>query len=294
MKSLRPAIVIVPFVLAASLSHFTEPVQPVKLVWGNTHAVLFPDSSSGTLLWIQRRYSGMELPPGRGLGFATFFDPDSLGAWIPYARGFVARPLADDDTAATRVSPAAASTQGEIMYFARRKIGGRWTAERFLAFRTRYQSAAQYIALSDEQARVFLDSLAAVVLRTPLLSALAMSEQAYYRSHAADTLECPAMDIGNSRWPRYPETARTAGLEGDVWTSYVVTATGRVQENSLQIFFSDDLQFSRAVRASLPFLRFEPSQRDGKPVEVRVLQQFTFRLLRSGPPPLRRIADRCL
>ena len=93
---------------------------------------------------------------------------------------------------------------------------------------------------------------------------------------------------------RYPEQARANNREGDVWASYLVTAAGRARENSLRVYFSDDALFSRAVREALPHFRFDAARKDGRPSEIRVLQQFTFRLFRGGIPPSRDPVDeRC-
>ena len=77
-----------------------------------------------------------------------------------------------------------------------------------------------------------------------------------------------------SATPQYPETLRSAGIEGEVDAQFVVDTTGRAM--SLEIKKSTNDLFAAAVRAALPRMRFYPAEIGGKKVRQLVQQPFTF------------------
>lgn len=80
--------------------------------------------------------------------------------------------------------------------------------------------------------------------------------------------------------PRYPETLRSARIEGSVLAEFVVDTSGHVELTTVRIIDSDHALFTDAVRAALPRLRFAPAEADGRRVRQWVRLPFEFRLER--------------
>lgn len=77
--------------------------------------------------------------------------------------------------------------------------------------------------------------------------------------------------------PLYPAAARQSGLEGQVVLQFVVTAEGTVTDISV-VRSEPGTLFVSAARAAVERWRFEPAQRGGVPVAVRVEIPVTFTL----------------
>ena len=78
--------------------------------------------------------------------------------------------------------------------------------------------------------------------------------------------------------PRYPETLRRAGVEGDVVVKFVVDTTGRVDMRSVEVVSATHEAFTLAVRASLGHLRFHPSTVGERKVSALAVMPFRFTL----------------
>src|SRR5262245_43762275 len=93
-------------------------------------------------------------------------------SWIPRARAFLGLPTPGVDTSHVAVSMTLTSIGGsQTILFARRRTDSGWTRDRYMIVRARADEASQTINLSRQVAEEFLDPLAAVVLRTPVLPA---------------------------------------------------------------------------------------------------------------------------
>src|SRR5215510_9753963 len=113
-----------------------------------------------------------ERRPAPSVHFAAFVDPDSAKAWIPRTRAFLGLPTPQVDTSHVAVSMTLTSIGGsQTLLFARRRTDSGWTRDRYLIVRARADEPSQTINLSRQVAEQFLDSLTAVVLRTPLFTA---------------------------------------------------------------------------------------------------------------------------
>lgn len=77
--------------------------------------------------------------------------------------------------------------------------------------------------------------------------------------------------------PIYPLSARQSGIEGQVDLEFVVTREGRVTEIRVIESRPGNI-FVGAARAAVERWRFEPAQRGGEPVAVRVQVPLQFRL----------------
>jgi protein TonB len=78
--------------------------------------------------------------------------------------------------------------------------------------------------------------------------------------------------------PRYPESLRRAGIEGDVVVKFVVDTTGRVDLRSVEIVSSTHDAFTLAVRESLGRLRFQPSVVGERKMNSLAVMPFRFTL----------------
>lgn len=81
--------------------------------------------------------------------------------------------------------------------------------------------------------------------------------------------------------PEYPPTLLAKGVEGAVLASFIVDATGRVEERSFLAIESTDPAFTRAVRDALARMKFRPARRGADAVPQLVEQRFSFRVRRA-------------
>ena len=80
--------------------------------------------------------------------------------------------------------------------------------------------------------------------------------------------------------PRYPNSLRAAGVEGQVTALFVVSETGQVESATVRFTRSDDPLFEKAVREALAEMRFIPAEIGGKKVRQLVQMPFVFTLTR--------------
>lgn len=86
--------------------------------------------------------------------------------------------------------------------------------------------------------------------------------------------------VPGSSPPRYPESLRVAGVEGQVIAVFVVDEQGRAEAESVRFLHSDNELFEREVRATLRAMRFIPAEAGGKKVRQLVQMPFVFELSR--------------
>ena len=79
---------------------------------------------------------------------------------------------------------------------------------------------------------------------------------------------------------KYPETLRSAQVEGEVLAQFVVDATGSIEPGSFKVLKSSHDLFTQAVRDALPAMKFTPAEVGGEKVRQLVQQPFTFGLSR--------------
>ena len=96
-----------------------------------------------------------------------------------------------------------------------------------------------------------------------------------------ETVDRVVVMLPGSAAPRYPESLRAAGIEGEVMAQFVVDTTGRVDVTTLRILQSSHAQFDDAIRSALPRLRFVPAEARGRKVRQLVQQPFRFGLDRQ-------------
>lgn len=80
--------------------------------------------------------------------------------------------------------------------------------------------------------------------------------------------------------PRYPNSLRAAGIEGQVTALFVVSETGRVEPSTVRFTRSDNGLFEDSVREALEQMRFIPAEVGGRKVRQLVQMPFVFTLTR--------------
>lgn len=80
--------------------------------------------------------------------------------------------------------------------------------------------------------------------------------------------------------PRYPESLRSAHLEGWVTVQFIVDVAGRAEPGSIQILSATHPLFADAVREALREARYRPAEAGGRRVRQLVEQRFEFALRR--------------
>lgn len=97
------------------------------------------------------------------------------------------------------------------------------------------------------------------------------------RTYFEFQVEQPVQALGGTS-PRYPESLRSSGEEGEVLAEFVVNENGRVELSTFKILKSSNPQFSAAVKQALSAMRFRPAKIGGRSVAQVVQQPFQFKL----------------
>jgi TonB family protein len=96
----------------------------------------------------------------------------------------------------------------------------------------------------------------------------------------------------DSAAPPYPETMLRRRIEGLVLVQYVVDSTGRADTSTFRVLSATHPDFVKAVKTTLPKMRFRPAMMNGKRVAQLVQQPFAFKIVdtaavvRGTKPPL--------
>ena len=78
--------------------------------------------------------------------------------------------------------------------------------------------------------------------------------------------------------PRYPESLRSAGIDGRVVIQFVVDTLGAIEPASVKVILSSHDLFTRSVETVLPRYRFVPSEVNGRRVRALAQMPFEFHL----------------
>ncbi len=95
-------------------------------------------------------------------------------------------------------------------------------------------------------------------------------------------VEKQAQQVAGTGRVRYPDALRSASVQGEVLAQFVVDATGAIEPGTFKVLQSNHGDFTAAVEAALPNMRFSPAEVGGVRVRQLVQQPFTFSL--GGPP----------
>ena len=88
----------------------------------------------------------------------------------------------------------------------------------------------------------------------------------------------PASLIPGTQGPRYPDVLRAAGVTGEVRAQFVVATNGFADMSTFKVLTKTDDRFEKAVRNSLPHMRFDAAEIAGTKVKQLVQQTFEFNL----------------
>lgn len=94
----------------------------------------------------------------------------------------------------------------------------------------------------------------------------------------ADVVDVQVAPYAGAPAPRYPESLRAAGVEGDVTLEFVVDTAGRVERGSVRTISSTAGAFVVSVSEALNATRYHPALVGGRRVRQLVRQQFVFSL----------------
>ena len=93
----------------------------------------------------------------------------------------------------------------------------------------------------------------------------------------------------NSAAPSYPESMLKRRIEGSVIVQYVVDTLGHADTLTFRVIAATHADFARAVKNTLPYMRFRPAVMANRHVPQLVQQPFSFRIqdttsVRIKPP----------
>jgi protein TonB len=91
-------------------------------------------------------------------------------------------------------------------------------------------------------------------------------------------VEVPVEAIPSTIQPKYPESLRASGVQGQVVAQFVVNENGRVEPGTFKVLSSDNPAFTHAVREELSSMRFKPARIGSQTVSQFVQQPFVFKL----------------
>jgi len=97
---------------------------------------------------------------------------------------------------------------------------------------------------------------------------------------SAEQVERQVSLRNGARAPRYPNSLRASGIEGEVIALFVVSEAGRVEPASVRFVRSDHVLFEAAVREALDGMRFNAAEVGGGRVRQLVQMPFVFTLTR--------------
>jgi TonB family protein len=86
----------------------------------------------------------------------------------------------------------------------------------------------------------------------------------------------PAAVAPGSPAPTYPPALWSAGIAGKVLVEVLVDSSGRADLATVDVLYSDNPQFTRAVRAALPKMQFLPAVVGGQPQAQLLRLPFVF------------------
>jgi TonB family protein len=86
----------------------------------------------------------------------------------------------------------------------------------------------------------------------------------------------PVVLAPGSPAPAYPPSLWSAGIAGKVLVELLVDSSGRADLTTVDVLYSDNPQFTRAVREALPKMQFIPAIVGGQPQSQLLRLPFVF------------------
>jgi len=90
------------------------------------------------------------------------------------------------------------------------------------------------------------------------------------------TVDRPAMFAAGSAQPRYPESLRTAGVEGEVVIMVVIDQEGKAEPSTVKVLQSTNELFTTSVKNAIPNMKFTPATVGGHAVKQLLRLPFVF------------------
>ena len=91
----------------------------------------------------------------------------------------------------------------------------------------------------------------------------------------------------NSAAPAYPESMLRRRIEGSVVVQYVVDTLGHADTLTFRVISATHADFARAVKNTLPFMRFRPAVMANRHVPQLVQQPFSFKIQDTTVAPIK-------
>ncbi len=86
------------------------------------------------------------------------------------------------------------------------------------------------------------------------------------------------MPLPGARAPRYPDSLRAAGVEGEVLVQFVVNADGTPDLSSFKVLRATHPDFVIAVKEALPGTAWSAARVKGRAVRQLIQQPYSFSL----------------
>lgn len=96
------------------------------------------------------------------------------------------------------------------------------------------------------------------------------------RTYFEFQVDKPAVPKPDNPRPEYPETLRSAGVEGMVLAQFTVDTTGQPEVTTFKVLKTTHPLFALAVRNALPKMKFDPAELDGRKVKQLVQMPFKY------------------
>lgn len=91
----------------------------------------------------------------------------------------------------------------------------------------------------------------------------------------------PVRQLPGGMAPRYPDSLRAAGVQGEVLAQFIVNPDGKADLATWKVLKASHEQFANAVYAALPGMTYTPASKDGRVVRQLVQQPFSFAIARQ-------------
>lgn len=270
IRVVRASVLLLAFAAPLAAQHWVDDPAAERLAWGTANLVVRSDTLRGVQLWAATSRTVRDTVESRS--YVASFDPDSVLAWLDYARQLAGRTPPAPEPGAThlRTPPLRAGGGGQL-FLDRARGKGDWAPEvqlflvgpglrhpwyivvpinetgRLLALLFRRAGASQYqpARWAEEDAPDLVDSTTAPRMLTPV--------QLFY-----------------------PAALLRARIPGEVWLTFVIRADSTPDPESYRVLFSDSPEFTRSAVQALDRVRFQPLEYRGQLVARRVFQRVTF------------------
>ena len=93
----------------------------------------------------------------------------------------------------------------------------------------------------------------------------------------------PVRALPDQPSPRYPESMRASGIQGEVLAQFIVDTLGHADMSTFKVLRSTHAEFTNAVRVALPQMSFLPAELENR--KVKQVVQMPFHFCFSGGAP---------